>query len=413
MTEMGQTVEARPVRDGFTGWLTRYPVLSGFLLMFLCTWPVDLWAAASSRGWVSHPIPALLPILVGYGFVVAAVAMTAIIDGRAGVGALLRRFLVWRVGVFWYVVVLAGPLVVDVAGIALDALVSGTVPAFGQPIASRIFGPSVVLWAALPVFFLVGVLSNGEEIGWRGYALVRLQSRHSALLASLVVGIVSAVWHIPKFLTAGSAQDYSFWLFLIDSVAKAIIFSWVFNGTSGSLLIVTVLHAALNTSAVFMPTVTGENNVLMITVGLHVLIALLVVIVAGPARLMRSDPTRRVGGGGGPGAERAHGDRPENGAGGEQEEGELPADGVGEQRDELDADDGEGEPEGGLRGQGGTDVAGVGHLGQGGGDHAGVGDHRGTPDRAEHGQRGRPGRERDRGQQAACSAGDQRGDRGR
>ena len=118
-----------------------------------------------------------------------------------------------------------------------------------------------------------------------------------------MVGTVSAVWHIPKFLTAGSAQDYPFWLFLLDAVAKAILYGWVFNSTGGSLLTVTVLHASLNTSVLFLPVlpaVTGDHRVFMITVGLHCLIAVLVVIVAGPARLARSSPTRRVGGGGGP-----------------------------------------------------------------------------------------------------------------
>ena len=93
----------------------------------------------------------------------------------------------------------------------------------------------------------------------------------------------SVLWHIPKFLTAGSAQDYSFWIFLIDNLAKAIIYTWVFNSTRGSLLTVTLLHAALNTSAVFLPilpAVTGDERALMISVGLHCLVAIVIVIVA-------------------------------------------------------------------------------------------------------------------------------------
>jgi uncharacterized protein len=292
MSSTGQTYDTPPARGRLTSWLRRYPVICGFALMFVCTWPVDLWAAASSRGWVS-PIPPVLPLLVGYGFVVAALAMTAILDGRTGIGALLRRFLIWRVGVRWYAVVLLGPVAVDLAGIALDALQRGAVPAFDRPLAVQIIGPSLGLWAALPLFFLFGVLTNGEEIGWRGYALPRLQTRHDAVVASLVVGVVSAFWHVPKFLTAGSAQDYPFWLFLLDALAKAIVFTWVFNSTRGSLLTVTLLHASLNTSAVFLPilpTVTGDERTFMITVGLRCLIAIVVGIVVGPAQLTRSRP---------------------------------------------------------------------------------------------------------------------------
>lgn len=290
MSSAGHTYDTPPARAWLTSRLRRYPVICGFALMFVCTWPVDLWAAASSRGWVS-PIPPVLPLLVGYGFVVAALSMTAILDGRAGVGALLRRFLIWRVGARWYVVVLLGPVVVDLAGIAVDALQRGAVPAFDRPLALQIIGPSLGLWVALPLFFLFGVLTNGEEIGWRGYAQPRLQARHSAVVASLVVGVLWAFWHVPKFLTAGSGQDYPFWLFLLDTLAKAIVFAWVFNSTRGSLLTVTLLHASLNTSAVFLPilpTATGDERTLMITVGLRCLIAIVVVTVAGAAQLTRS-----------------------------------------------------------------------------------------------------------------------------
>ena len=152
----------------FRSLVRRCPVLFGFVLMFACTWPIDLWAAAASHGWVSVAIPPVLLILVGYGFVVAAITMTAIVDGRAGVGALLRRFLVWRFAVVWYAVVLVGPFAVDLAGIGIDVLLHGTVPAFDQPFLRRIVGPSLGLAVTLPLFFLMGVLTNGEEIGWLG-----------------------------------------------------------------------------------------------------------------------------------------------------------------------------------------------------------------------------------------------------
>jgi uncharacterized protein len=273
------------------GLVRRHPVLFGFVLMFVCTWPIDLWAAAGSHGLVSVTIPPFLPVLVGYGFVVAAIVMTAVLDGRAGVVALLRRFLIWRFGVLWWAVILVGPVAVDLIGIGIDVLLHGTVPAFDQPFILRIVGPSVGLTLALPLFVAMEVLTNGEEIGWRGFALPRLQARHSALVSSLVIGVVWAVWHYPKFLTAGNAHDYPFWLFVLDIVAKSIIFTCVFNSTRGSLLSVTLLHASINTSTVFLPVlpaVTGDNKVLVTTMVLHIAIAVAIVLVAGPARLTRS-----------------------------------------------------------------------------------------------------------------------------
>jgi membrane protease YdiL (CAAX protease family) len=96
---------------------------------------------------------------------------------------------------------------------------------------------------------------------------------------------------VPKFLTAGSAQDYSFWLYLLDTIAKSILFTWVYNNTKSSLLMVTLFHAAINTSAVFLPIIpaaTGDVRPTLIAMGLHGLAAIIVVIVTGPATLSRS-----------------------------------------------------------------------------------------------------------------------------
>jgi membrane protease YdiL (CAAX protease family) len=283
-------------------WLRRHPVLGGFALMFACTWPIDLWAAAASHGWTSVRIPPALPLLVGYGFVVAAVVATGIVDGRDGVRTLLRRFLIWRAGLWWYAVVLLGWVVVDITAIVLHLVLGGGVPDFAHPFAIRIVPPGTNLWAGALLFLLFQVIMNAEEIGWRGYALPRLQARHGALVATLVVGIVWAFWHVPKFLTAGSAQDYSFWLYLVDTTAKAVVFTWVFNSTGGSLLMVTLLHASLNTSAVFLPILpaaAGDVGPLMISIGLHCVVAVVIVLVAGPAHLSRTaspdDRTSRVG----------------------------------------------------------------------------------------------------------------------
>jgi hypothetical protein len=103
-------------------WLGRYPVCTGFVLMFALTWPIDVWAAADSRGWTAVSPPPVLVVLVGYGFVVAALVATGFLDGRAGIRALLRRFLVWRVDPRWYAVVLIGPAVLVLVTLALHVI---------------------------------------------------------------------------------------------------------------------------------------------------------------------------------------------------------------------------------------------------------------------------------------------------
>lgn len=264
-------------------WLHRHAVSAGFVLMFAFTWPIDLWAAADSHGWTSVRIWPVLPLLVGYGFVAASLVMTGVLDGRAGIARLLRQFLVWRFGLLWYAIVLLGAPVVDLAAIGVHVLLGGAVPDFTQPFARQVVG-SLDLLTALPLFFLFNVFANAEEIGWRGYATPRLQVRHTALTTALVVGTVAAIWHLPKVMTVGSGQDYPFWLFVLDTFAKAIVWAWVYNNTGGSLLAVTLLHASVNTSVVFLPILpgaTGDIRITAISIGLHCLLAVIVVLVTG------------------------------------------------------------------------------------------------------------------------------------
>ena len=264
---------------------TRYPVAIGFILMFALTWPLDLGLAAQSRGLLPFYIPPVLGLFVGYGFVAASLIMSGIVGGKAGIAALLRRLLIWRVGLPWYGVVLFGSAVIDLVAIGIHVLLGGTTPDFAQPFARQLIGPSLNLWVAALIFMVYQVLANGEEFGWRGYALPHLQARSSALVASLIIGAIWAVWHLPKFLTAGDAHDYSFWVFALHEICLAILCTWVFNNTRGSLLMALLFHAAMNTADVFLPIIpaaAGDTRPMLIAMGLRCVAALVVVIVAGP-----------------------------------------------------------------------------------------------------------------------------------
>ena len=207
--------------------------------------------------------------------------MTGITEGRAGIRALLRRFLVWRVGVRWYAVALFGPAALTLLAIGIYVLLGGTAPDFTHPLVREFLGRPSRWWYAAAVWLLFGILTNGEEIGWRGYALPRLQARYGALAASLIIGVVWAVWHLPKFWTAGSAQTYPFWMFVLAMLPEAILYTWVFNNTRGSLLLVTVLHAAVNTAFVLLPDTTADVRLYATEIGVRWLVALGVILWAG------------------------------------------------------------------------------------------------------------------------------------
>jgi membrane protease YdiL (CAAX protease family) len=218
--------------------------------------------------------------------------MTGLTLGKKGVIALLKHFAIWRVGWKWYLVAFLLYPGILVSAVLLSAALSQTPLDFSTVFAHRIFGPSANLAILIFPFFIFDALANGEEMGWRGYVLPRLQSKYSALVSSLIVGVIWGIWHFPKFLAPGN--DSSFALFMVKVMADAILYTWLYNNTKGSLLLVTLFHASGNTAGVFLPianTVTGNNmSALMLQALLEIIVAFVIMIIAGAARLSRTQP---------------------------------------------------------------------------------------------------------------------------
>lgn len=210
---------AQDVRQGgrvplLSALATRWPITTFYLLTLAISWPLGL-----------------LPP----GVSIAAIAVAALIDGRRGVGALLRRVTVWRVGVRWYLVALLGPVALLAAAASVNVLA-------GAQVATE--GP-LVDWLELGKLFglqVVGVFAGAwEELGWRGFALPRLLERVSPLAASLGVGVLWAVWHIPLFMSGELP-----WADAAALVVLSILFTAVFVRTKQSVLIAFLMHAAFN-----------------------------------------------------------------------------------------------------------------------------------------------------------------------
>ncbi len=268
--------------------LKRHSLFCGILLMFALTWPIDL----ANSGVLPFQVPFALYILLGWGFIVASLIMTALTQGASSVVALLKRFLIWRVGWPWYLFALLLFPVIFSSAVLLNAVLTQTPIDFSTVMAYRIFGTSADLPLFVIPYFLFDAITNGEEMGWRGYVLPRLQARHSALAASLILGVVWGFWHLPKFLAPGNASPFGW--FMVKIVAEAVLYTWLYNNTKGSLLLTTLLHASGNTAGVFLPmanTVSGANlNVLIIAIAIEIAAAGIVTVVAGPARLSRTEP---------------------------------------------------------------------------------------------------------------------------
>jgi membrane protease YdiL (CAAX protease family) len=211
------------------------------LVAFAFTWTFWLLAMLEARGLISSlPVPALF--LGAFGPAVAAVAITAQEGGRAGLRSLLSRILRWRVAPFWYGVALLGPIVLQLVAMALHVVLGGQPPGLLAMVGSL---PTVLVTF---VYMLIQV-GIGEEVGWRGYALPKLQAGYSALLSSVILGVIWTLWHLPLFFNPATGYSITpFWAFLVFMVPVSIFITWVFNSTGGSVLIIMVLHAMLNAS---------------------------------------------------------------------------------------------------------------------------------------------------------------------
>jgi membrane protease YdiL (CAAX protease family) len=267
--------------------LKRHSLVIGIMLMFLLTWPLDL----VNTGLVKIELPFIFLLFLGWGFVIASILMTGLTLGKQGVISLLKRYIQWRVGWMWYLVAfLLKPLLV-LLGVYGNALVTGVAPDFSDIIAYQLFGEGATLWLFVLPFLLIDFVSNGEEIGWRGYVLPRLQAKYNALTSTLILGFVWGFWHLLKFLPHWSTV--SFVWFMLHTMSFAVILTWLYNNTKGSLLLVTIMHASSNTIGIFVPmasTVSSENmGAYTGYVLFEIFTAILVTIFAGPEHLSRTE----------------------------------------------------------------------------------------------------------------------------
>jgi len=266
--------------------LKRHSLVLGIVLMFALTWPLDL----VNTGIVKMDLPFILLLFLGWGFGVASVIMTGLTLGRDAVFKLIKRYFRGRVNWKWYLAALLLEPMLIALGMYGNALVTGDAPDFSKVTAYEIFGEGATLWLFIVPFFLTDLISNGEEISWRGYVLPRLQAKYSALASSLIVGVIWGFWHLLRYLSP--LNPLSLALTLIHNIVFALILTWLYNNTKGSLLLTAMMHASANTAGVFLP---SDNMVASGTVGayigwilLEILVAAVIVMVNGPARLSRT-----------------------------------------------------------------------------------------------------------------------------
>jgi uncharacterized protein len=249
----------------------RHPLITFFLLAYALSW----WP------WILYAFDLLPQPIVGFGPFLAAVLMLAITSGKTSIVRLLRRMVQWRVGLGWYAVALLLPMAITLAAAAFNVLLGAQAPSAAD------VGGWTGLFSTFAILLLVPGLGGAwEEPGWRGYALPRLQARRSALIASLILWVGVAVWHLPLMIV-GEVH----WSDIVFLFGFVIVFNWVFNNTNGSVLILMLMHAMNNTisGSFISPMFSGADSVRQawLFAALWCAVAIVVVVWAGPKHLSR------------------------------------------------------------------------------------------------------------------------------
>lgn len=232
-------------------------------------------------------IPKSLMILGALSASIAGVVLTAIVTGKSGLRQLFDRIIIWRINIGWWAFAVFAVLIVVVLGMLSNAFFNLDILDL-----TRIFNG---LDSIVPVFVMIMIMGGlGEELGWRGFMLPRLQTRYNALVSSIIVGVLHGLWHVPMFFIEGLSpyQEMAaasnivvviigYTIFYITP--WAILYTCLLNNTRGSLLLVCVLHAG---EAWVLTSWNIDNTIgfIGLSVGMTIL-SVIVLIIYGPKNL--------------------------------------------------------------------------------------------------------------------------------
>jgi uncharacterized protein len=267
--------------SSFSTWMRQHPLMAYFSIAFSGTWLLDLpmVLGKDGLGLFSYSVPmvlyAILFILSSFaGPTLAAYLVTNAVDGKDGMRKLFRRYGQWRVGMRWYLFVIFAFPIFHVVAVSISLQ--------GVPVADLRANWATFFSSYLPLLLIFpAFITWGEEPGWRGFALTRLQESYHPLVSSLIVGFIHGLWHLPiYFLVVGPAANGPFELVkfatnLLAMLAVTIIFSWVFNHAKGSILFAVLIHASLNVTPAWMSRLIPNHpqDAGMIAVGVYIVVA--------------------------------------------------------------------------------------------------------------------------------------------
>ena len=234
-----------------------------FVLTLLLSWLAWVPAAIAKLAGESSALgpDGLIGGLARWSPGLVAIVLALLLGGKTEVRALFRPLKTWRIGPGWYLFALLFQPGLFFAAKMVDGL-RGVAPDVASPLVS-IYGAQAAFMIPMVILFAFpGALA--EELGWRGFALPRLQEKVPALVASLVIALVWGVWHIPLLIYFGEIRPDEFTgmaVAVFNFIPLTILYTWLYNHTRGSLLLATLFHLGQQFSNSFLgtwPTMTDE-----------------------------------------------------------------------------------------------------------------------------------------------------------
>jgi membrane protease YdiL (CAAX protease family) len=261
---------------------TRKELTQFFIITFAFSWLI--WLPGVVIPNLSIPGKAL-EIIGALGPAVAALILVGRTQGKAG----LKQMIANSFGAKCKWSFLVGASLLHIGLFATSRLIYSLFST-NLPKSDMLTSPLLLIPIFIVMFFLGGGLN--EEIGWRGYALDRIQSKYSALAASLFLGVFWIVWHLPVFFLPGTNQSMiPFWLFILSVIPLGVMMTWVYNNTNKSIFAAAFFHTIGNLSnELFRITPTESSPALtgfVILTVLYYLVTVVVVIVFGAKNLGR------------------------------------------------------------------------------------------------------------------------------
>ncbi|MDQ3913299.1 MAG: CPBP family intramembrane metalloprotease [Actinomycetota bacterium] len=269
MTEVPSRTGSRiDLRDS----IKRHPLIAFFALAYVISWILVSPLVLEGLGLTGNLVPPSWHAFGALGPILSAFIVAGATEGRAGVRELLASLRRWRVGRTWFLLAVFSPFL-------LFVVAAGIVVAFGSPVNSIVvIGPAQLTSLGWIVGIVYGI---GEEPGWRGFALPRLQRGRSALRATLILAVFWFLWHTPYFF-----YRYELGLGLVGLffgiLAGAIWLTCLYNSTDGSTAMTVLWHTTFN--LVNLPKVVSSDVLAAMSV-LVMVAAVAVVLVFGPRTL--------------------------------------------------------------------------------------------------------------------------------